>query len=75
MSPWSKIWEQGSRWCWFMTWYDYNYNSGQSQEHKFAGKEWWTDAFNSGTVLDRDAFRQLRDQSYRYVLVKDNQIL
>ena len=75
MSPWSKIWQQGSRWCWFMTWYDYNYNAGQSQEHKFAGKEWWTNAFNSGTVLDRDAFRQLRDQSYRYVLVKDNQIL
>lgn len=75
MSPWSKIWQQGSRWCWFMTWYDYNYNAGQSQEHKFAGKDWWTDAFNSGTVLDRDAFRQLRGGSHKYVLVKDNQVL
>jgi mannan endo-1,4-beta-mannosidase len=75
MSPWSKIWRQGSRWCWFMTWYDYNYNAGQSQEHKYAGKDWWTDAFNSGTVLDRDAFRQLRGGSHKYVLVKDNQVL
>lgn len=75
MSTWSNIWRQGSRWCWFMTWYDYNYNAGQSQEHKFAGKDWWNDAFNSGTVLDRDAFRQLRDSSHKYVLVKDNQVL
>ena len=75
MSLWNKIWQEGSRWCWFMTWYDYNYNAGQSQEHKFAGKEWWIDAFNSGTVLDRDAFKQLRGQSHKYVLVKDNKVL
>ena len=28
-----------------------------------------------GTVLDRDAFRQLRGGSHKYVLVKDNQVL
>ena len=75
MSPWSKIWKEGSRWCWFMTWYDYNYNAGQSQEHKFAGKDWWIDAFGTGVVLDRDTFKQMLGQSYKYVLVKDNQIL
>ena len=54
ISLWSKIWAQGSRWSWFMTWYDYAYNAGQSEDHQFAGREWWQDAFNSGVVLDRD---------------------
>lgn len=75
ISPWSAIWNNGSRWCWFMTWYDHSYNTGQSQEHKYADKDWWDDAFNSGVVLDRDAFRQMRQKSYKYVLVKDNNIL
>ena len=75
MSPWSKIWQRGSRWCWFMPWYDYSYNAGQSEEHKFAGKDWWTDAFGSGTVLDRDAFKALLGKTYKYVLVKDDQVL
>ena len=29
MSLLSRIWEQGSRWSWFMTWYDYDYNAEQ----------------------------------------------
>lgn len=62
MSPWSKIWAEGSRWSWFMTWYDYDYNNGSSDEHKFAGKDWWTDAFGSGTVVDRDEMKQLISQ-------------
>lgn len=62
MSPWSKIWAEGSRWSWFMTWYDYDYNNGSSDEHKFAGKDWWTDAFDSGTVVDRDEMKQLISQ-------------
>lgn len=60
MSLWSKIWSQGSRWSWFMTWYDYAYNNGQSDEHQFAGKEWWIDAFQSGVVLDREAWKNLK---------------
>lgn len=75
MSKWSVIWNQGSRWCWFMTWYDYAYNAGQSQEHKFAGKEWWQDAFNSGVVIDRDSFKPMLEKTYKYVLTKDNQVL
>ena len=75
MAPWSEIWNEGSRWCWFMTWYDYSYNAGQSQEHKFAGKEWWTDAFNSGTVIDRAAFKPMLDKTYKYVLTKNNKVL
>lgn len=59
ISLWSKIWAEGSRWSWFMTWYDYAYNAGQSEEHQFAGKEWWQDAFESGTVLDRDQVKAL----------------
>lgn len=59
MSLWSKIWAQGSRWSWFMTWYDHAYNEGRSDEHQFAGSEWWNDAFNSGTVMDRAEFAAL----------------
>ena len=59
MSFWSKIWQEGSRWSWFMTWYDYNYNAGTSDEHQFAGEAWWRDAFNSGTVIDRETMKSL----------------
>lgn len=48
------IWDEGAHFSWFMTWYDYAYNQGQSDEHQFAGKEWWTNAFNSGICLSRD---------------------
>ena len=60
ISLWSKIWAQGSRWSWFMTWYDYAYNAGNSEEHQFAGKDWWTDAFGSGVVVDREEWSKLR---------------
>ena len=59
MSLWSKIWKEGSRWSWFMTWYDYAYNAGQSDEHQYAGQDWWKDAFLSGTVVDRDEMAAL----------------
>ena len=58
MSLWSKIWAQGSRWSWFMTWYDHAYNEGNSDDHQFAGPEWWTDAFASGTVMDREEWNR-----------------
>ena len=60
MSLWSKIWKQGSRWSWFMPWYDAAYNQGNSDEHQFAGKEWWQDAWESGVVVDRDEWNQLK---------------
>ena len=63
-----------------MPWYDYHYNAGQSDTHKFAGKDWWLDAFGTGLVLDREAFRQAMEQqpadkTYKYVLTKDNNVL
>lgn len=60
MSLWSKIWTQGSRWSWFMTWYDYNYNAGNSDDHQFAGKSWWQDAFSSGVVVDREEWKTMK---------------
>ena len=60
MSLWSKIWAQGSRWSWFMTWYDYNYNAGNSDDHQFAGKAWWQDAFGSGVVVDREEWKAIK---------------
>jgi len=62
MSLWSKIWNEGSHWSWFMTWYDYNYNNGTSDEHQFAGEAWWKDAFNSGKVMDREEMKKLLAQ-------------
>lgn len=62
MSLWSKIWAQGSRWSWFMTWYDHAYNEGNSDDHQFAGPEWWKDAFDSGTVMDREAWKKVKSE-------------
>ena len=59
MSMWSAIWGEGSRWSWFMTWYDYDYNAGTSDEHRFAGEAWWKDAFNTGLVIDREEMKRL----------------
>ena len=62
MSLWSKIWAQGSRWSWFMTWYDHAYNEGNSDDHQFAGPDWWKDAFDSGTVMDREAWKKVKSE-------------
>lgn len=61
MSKWSAIWREGSRWSWFMTWYDYDYNEGHKDaaDHQFANPEWWQDAWASGVVVDRDEMKQL----------------
>ncbi len=59
MSSWSDIWQEGSRWSWFMPWYDYDYDNGNSDTHHYADKQWWQDAFNSGTVIDRDQMKEL----------------
>ncbi|MBR1800216.1 MAG: beta-mannosidase [Bacteroidaceae bacterium] len=61
MSKWSKIWAEGSRWSWFMTWYDYDYNEGRKDaaDHQFANPEWWQDAWQSGVVVDREEMKGL----------------
>jgi len=59
MSLLSKIWGQGSRWSWFMTWYDSDYNSGNSEEHKFANEAWWKDAFAQPYVVTREQVKEL----------------
>ena len=59
MSLLSRIWEQGSRWSWFMTWYDYDYNAGNSEEHKFANEAWWQDAFAQPYVISREQIKEL----------------
>lgn len=59
MSQWSDIWQEGSRWSWFMPWYDYDYDNGNSDTHRFADKQWWQNAFNTGMVLDRDEMKAI----------------
>jgi hypothetical protein len=42
-----------------MPWYDAAYNDGSSDEHQFAGSEWWKDAWQSGVVIDRDEWKTI----------------
>lgn len=58
ISLFSKIWEQGSRWSWFMTWYDSNHQKG-TDDHQFAGKQWWEDAMRSPYAIDRSQMKML----------------
>ena len=59
MSLLSKIWAQGSRWSWFMTWYDGAYNDGKSEEHQFANETWWKDAFAQPYVVTREQIKEM----------------
>lgn len=59
MSYLGNIWKEGARFAWFMTWYDYDYNDGNSDEHKFATKEWWLEAFSHDYVVTRDEWAKI----------------
>ena len=62
MAKLSSIWDAGSRWSWFMTWYDGDYNDGTSTTHKHAGKTWWDDAMAKDYVVTRDQMKELLGQ-------------
>ena len=59
----SDIWNAGSRWSWFMTWYDSDYNAGTSATHKHADNVWWSDAMSKDYVVTRDQMKELLGQS------------
>ena len=58
MSLFTDIWQQGSRWSWLMTWYDYHCDR-VTGEHQFAGRDWWINAMQSGYMIDRTQMQQL----------------
>lgn len=62
MAKLSSIWDAGSRWSWFMTWYDGAYNDGTSTTHKHADKTWWDDAMAKDYVVTRDQMKELLGQ-------------
>ena len=62
MAKLSSIWDAGSRWSWFMTWYDGDYNKGASTTHKHAGETWWNDAVSKDYVITRDKMKELLGQ-------------
>ena len=62
MAKLSSIWDAGSRWSWFMTWYDGDYNKGASTTHKHAGETWWKDAVSKDYVITRDKMKELLGQ-------------
>lgn len=54
-----EMWDKGAKWGWFMTWYDYNYNEGNSTTHRHTDAEWWQAAWDSGVAVDRTEMKQL----------------
>ena len=60
----SKQWQAGSKWLFFVPWYDYdrtkdpNNTNFQSTDHTHCNAEWWTEAFSNDYVLSRDDFKQ-----------------
>lgn len=59
MSLMGNIWQEGSRWLWFMTWYDYDYTLDAGENHRYASRSWWLEAFTHPYVLTRDKMKQL----------------
>ncbi|MCQ2064386.1 MAG: glycoside hydrolase family 26 protein [Bacteroidaceae bacterium] len=61
----SKQWKAGSKWLFFMPWYDYGRTSDpkseafKSTDHSYCNADWWTEAFSNDFVLSRSDFRQL----------------
>ena len=59
MAALNSIWTGGAKFSWFMTWYDYDYNTGKSTTHSMASQEWWVAAFKQDFVLTRNDWIQL----------------
>ena len=59
----SKQWQAGSKWLFFVPWYDYDRtkNPGsedfQSTDHSNCNADWWNEAFSNGYVLSREDFK------------------
>ena len=62
MAKLSSIWDAGSRWSWFMTWYDGDYNDGKTTTHKHTSEAWWEDAVSKDYVITRDKMKELLGQ-------------
>jgi mannan endo-1,4-beta-mannosidase len=60
----SKQWQAGSKWLFFVPWYDYdrtkdpNSEDFQSTDHSNCNAAWWTEAFSNDYVLSREDFKQ-----------------
>lgn len=56
----SQQWEKGTKWLFFMPWYDYertrepNSEDFCRSEHQYADKTWWTDAMSQPNVVTRE---------------------
>ena len=61
----SKQWKAGSKWLFFMPWYDYGRTSNpnseefKSKDHSYCNADWWTEAFSNDYVLSRSDFKKL----------------
>ena len=62
MAKLSSVWDAGSRWSWFMTWYDGDYNDGKTTTHKHTSEAWWKDAVAKDYVVTRDQMKELLNQ-------------
>ena len=59
----SKQWQAGSKWLFFVPWYDYDRTKNpdsedfQSTDHSNCNADWWNEAFSNGYVLSREDFK------------------
>ncbi len=50
----SSQWNRGSRWLYFMPWYDYDFNEGKSSTNIMCYDSFWKDAMQQDFVLTRE---------------------
>ena len=65
----STQWNAGSKWLFFMPWYDYARTNNpsstdfKSTNHSNCNAAWWNEAFSNDFVLTRDDMKALRQQA------------
>ena len=68
-----EMWDKEAKWGWFMTWYDYDYNEGNTDTHRHTDADWWQAAWDSGNVVDRTEMKQLLKDAVGIEEMKDDE--
>lgn len=65
----SSQWENGAKWTYFTTWYDYGRTNSLTEpdfsqkEHEQASADWWIDAFECDFIISRDEVPNLKNEN------------
>lgn len=66
VAPISSQWDNGAKWVYFTTWYDYERTNSLSEPdfsfktHEHASADWWADAFDCDFIISRDEVPNLK---------------